>query len=117
MEHFESGDAFNVPVRWDLWRLKLASNFHGCSFHTKTWHLFRQQLPLFKEMLVERSCSKTNLCRDYGYTKLYKGGGSEFCASQEAFRSISLFFEFMRAAQDNITTLMELDDVIGLDWI
>ncbi|ONM26750.1 hypothetical protein ZEAMMB73_Zm00001d007405 [Zea mays] len=69
------------------------------------------------EMLAERSCSKTNLCRDYGYTKLYKGGGSEFCASQEAFRSISLFFEFMRAAQDNITALMELDGVIRLDWI
>jgi hypothetical protein len=97
-------------------------------------------------MLAERSCSKTNLCRDYGYTKLYKGGvcshkelhaftpflvssysiffshdlfpgGSEFCASQEAFRSISLFFEFMRAAQDNITALMELDGVIRLDWI
>ena len=44
-------------------------------------------------------------------------GGSEFCASQEAFRSISLFFEFMRAAQDNITALMELDGVIRLDWI
>ncbi|PWZ53152.1 Sorting nexin 1 [Zea mays] len=44
-------------------------------------------------------------------------GGSEFCASQEAFRSISLFFEFMRAAQDNIIALMELDGVIRLDWI
>jgi hypothetical protein len=44
-------------------------------------------------------------------------GGSEFYASQEAFRSISLFFEFMRAAQDNIIALMELDGVIRLDWI
>lgn len=26
------------------------------------------------EMLAERSCSKTNLCRDCGYTELYKRG-------------------------------------------
>jgi hypothetical protein len=52
----------------------------------------------------------------YFFTR-YIVGGSEFCASQEASRSISLFFVFMLAAQDGTIALMELDDVIRLDWV
>jgi hypothetical protein len=43
--------------------------------------------------------------------------GSEFCVSQEASRSISLFFVFMPAAQNDIAAPMELDDVMRLVWI
>jgi hypothetical protein len=96
-------------------------------------------------MMAERSYSKTNLCRDCGYTNFinkvcihtknymylpcfwfhlilyfftrYIVGGLEFCASQEASRSIPLFFVFMPATQDGTIALMELDDVIRLDWV